>query len=84
MTLEPALELLVDPTLQTSEGAKVMSNDRIEGAAHKAGGAVKEAAGKVTGNVGLQAKGAAEKVAGSVQNAAGKVEDKVKSEAKKA
>jgi len=60
-----------------------MSNDRVEGAAHKAGGAIKEAAGKVTGNIGLQAKGTAEKVAGSVQNAAGKAEDKAKSEAKK-
>ncbi len=61
-----------------------MSKDRVEGAGHKAAGAIKEAAGKVTGNVGLQAKGAAEKVVGSAQNAAGKVEDKVKDEAKKA
>ncbi len=61
-----------------------MSKDRVDGAAHKAGGAIKEAAGKLTGNVGLQAKGTAEKLAGSAQNAAGKVEDKVKDEAKKA
>ncbi len=61
-----------------------MSKDRMDGAAHKAGGAIKEAAGKVTGNVGLQAKGAAEKAAGTVQNKVGKVEDKAKAEAKKA
>jgi uncharacterized protein YjbJ (UPF0337 family) len=62
----------------------MMSKDRMDGAAHKAGGAIKEAAGKVTGNVGLQAKGAAEKAAGTVQNKVGKVEDKAKAEAKKA
>jgi uncharacterized protein YjbJ (UPF0337 family) len=57
-----------------------MSKDRIEGIGKIATGAAKEAAGKVTGNVGLQAKGAAEKVVGKVQNAAGKAEDKIKNE----
>ena len=57
-----------------------MSKDRIEGIGKIATGATKEAAGKLTGNVGLQAKGVAEKVAGKVQNAAGKAEDKIKNE----
>jgi uncharacterized protein YjbJ (UPF0337 family) len=55
----------------------------MEGAAHKAAGAIKEAAGKVTGNVGLQAKGATEKTVGGAQNNLGKAEDKAKAQAKK-
>jgi uncharacterized protein YjbJ (UPF0337 family) len=55
-----------------------MNNNRAEGAGHKAAGAIKEAAGKVTGDKTLQAKGAAEKAAGSVQNAAGKAEDAIR------
>lgn len=41
-----------------------MSANRIEGAAKKASGAIKEAAGKATGNDRLRAKGAAEKAVG--------------------
>ena len=55
-----------------------MSENRIEGAAHKAAGAIKEAAGKVTGNKELELKGAAEKVGGNVQNKVGKVQDALK------
>ncbi len=55
-----------------------MSDNRIEGAAHKAAGAIKEAAGKITGNEKLQAKGTAEKLGGNVQNKAGKVQDALK------
>ena len=54
-----------------------MDKNRVDGAAMDIAGATKEAAGKVTGNVGLQAKGTAEKVAGKAQNAAGKVADKL-------
>lgn len=54
-----------------------MNKNRTDGAANQAKGAVKEVAGKVTGNVGLQAKGAAQKIAGKAQNAAGKVADKL-------
>ncbi|MBA3812064.1 MAG: CsbD family protein [Caulobacteraceae bacterium] len=54
-----------------------MSENRIQGAAKKAAGSVKEAAGKAVGNERLQAKGAAEKAAGSVQNKVGKAQDKV-------
>lgn len=54
-----------------------MSEDRIDGAAKKAGGAIKEGAGKVLGDREMEAKGAAEKAAGAVQNKVGKVEDRV-------
>jgi uncharacterized protein YjbJ (UPF0337 family) len=55
-----------------------MNKNRTDGAANQAKGAVKEVAGKVTGNVGLQAKGAVQKTAGKVQSAAGKAEDAMK------
>jgi uncharacterized protein YjbJ (UPF0337 family) len=55
-----------------------MDKDRIAGAANQAKGAVKEAAGKVTGDAKLQAEGKADKVAGKVQNAAGSVKDELK------
>lgn len=54
-----------------------MSTNRIEGAAKKATGAIKEAAGKAVGDEKLRAKGAAEKAEGTVQNAVGKAQDKV-------
>jgi uncharacterized protein YjbJ (UPF0337 family) len=55
-----------------------MDTDRVKGAAHQAKGAVKEAAGKVTGDKKTQAEGAAEKAAGKVQNAAGGIKDAAK------
>ncbi len=54
-----------------------MSDNRIEGAADKLAGSVKEGLGKMTGNERLEAEGMAQKAGGSVQNAAGKVEDAV-------
>jgi uncharacterized protein YjbJ (UPF0337 family) len=57
---------------------KSMDKDRIEGAATKAKGSVKEAAGKVTGDAKLQAEGKSDKAAGKVQNAVGGVKDALK------
>ena len=54
-----------------------MSQNRVEGAGHKAAGAVKEAAGKITGDEKMAAEGRAEKDAGKIQNAVGKVQDKI-------
>ncbi len=54
-----------------------MSTNRIQGAAKKAAGSVKQAAGKAVGNERLQAEGAAEKAGGSAQNAVGKAQDKL-------
>ncbi|HBK04753.1 MAG TPA: CsbD family protein [Acetobacteraceae bacterium] len=55
-----------------------MDKNRVEGAAHQAKGAVKEAVGKVTGDKKTQAEGAAEKAAGKVQNAVGGAKDTAK------
>lgn len=52
-----------------------MDRDRIEGAAHQAKGAVKEAVGKLTGDAKTEAEGSAEKTAGKVQNAVGGMKD---------
>ena len=55
-----------------------MDEDRLKGVAHQAKGAVKEAAGNVSGDAKLEADGRAEKVAGEVQNAAGGAKDAVR------
>ncbi len=55
-----------------------MDKDRIEGAGKQAMGAVKDAAGKVTGDHKLQAEGKADKVEGKVQNAVGGAKDAVR------
>ena len=55
-----------------------MDKDRSAGVAHQAKGAVKEAAGKVTGDKKLEAEGKGEKVAGKVQNAVGGAKDSVR------
>jgi uncharacterized protein YjbJ (UPF0337 family) len=60
----------------------MMDKDRVEGAAHQAKGAVKEAAGKLTGDKKTQAEGAAEKAAGKVQNAVGGAKDAVRDRVK--
>ena len=52
-----------------------MSENRIEGAAKKAVGSIKEETGKVTGDASLEAKGKAERAEGTVQNKVGKVQD---------
>lgn len=54
-----------------------MSKNRVEGAVDKGVGAVKQAAGKATGNERLEAEGAAQKVKGDVQNKVGQAQDKL-------
>lgn len=54
-----------------------MSSNRVDGAIDKGVGAVKEAAGKVTGNERLEAEGLAQKTTGDVQNKVGQVQDKI-------
>lgn len=60
-----------------------MDKDRIEGAAKKAKGSIKEGIGKATGDAKLQGEGKADKVAGKVQNAVGGVKDAVRDQDKK-
>ena len=55
-----------------------MDKDRIDGMASQAKGAVKDAAGKVTGNEQLQAEGKADKAGGAIKNAVGGVADAIK------
>ena len=56
----------------------IMDKDRIEGSANQAKGAIKEAAGKVTGDAKLETEGKADKVAGKVQNAVGGAKDAIR------
>jgi len=55
-----------------------MDRDRIEGSAKQAKGAIKEGAGKITGDSKLQAEGAADKATGKVQNAVGGAKDSIR------
>ncbi len=55
-----------------------MDKDRIAGSAKQAKGAVKEAAGKVTGDSKLAAEGKGDKMKGKVQNVVGGVKDALK------
>ena len=59
-----------------------MDKDRIEGSASQAKGAIKQAAGKITGDTKLQAEGAADKAVGKVQNAVGGAKDALRDAAK--
>ena len=52
-----------------------MDKDRLEGSAKQAKGAIKEVAGKVTGDAKLEAEGKSDQAAGKVQNAVGGLKD---------
>ena len=52
-----------------------MDRERVKGAADKAKGAIKEAAGKVAGDKELQTEGKLDKAKGSIHNAAGDAKD---------
>ncbi|HUE65504.1 MAG TPA: CsbD family protein [Rhizomicrobium sp.] len=52
-----------------------MDKDRIAGSANQAKGAIKQAAGNLTGDAKLQSEGATDKVKGKVQNAVGGAKD---------
>ena len=55
-----------------------MDKDRAAGVGHQIKGAVKEGAGKATGNHTLAAKGEAEKTGGKLQEGLGKGKDAVR------
>jgi uncharacterized protein YjbJ (UPF0337 family) len=52
-----------------------MDREHVKGAADKAKGAIKDAAGKLTGNKKMQAEGKFEKAKGAAHNVAGDVKD---------
>jgi uncharacterized protein YjbJ (UPF0337 family) len=55
-----------------------MDREHIKGAADKAKGAIKDAAGKVTGDKELQSEGKMDKAKGEAHNAVGNVKDAVR------
>lgn len=55
-----------------------MDREHVRGTAEKAKGAVKDAAGKVTGDKELQTEGKLDKAKGAAHNAAGDVKDAVR------
>jgi uncharacterized protein YjbJ (UPF0337 family) len=55
-----------------------MDKEHIKGAADKAKGAIKDAAGKLTGDKDLQAEGRFDKAKGDAHNAVGNVKDAIK------
>jgi len=55
-----------------------MDKDRIKGMGDQAKGAVKETAGKITGDAKLKTEGAADKLKGKVENAVGGTRDAVR------
>jgi uncharacterized protein YjbJ (UPF0337 family) len=59
-----------------------MDKDRIEGVGHQVKGAVKEVAGKVTGDTKTEVEGKVEKAAGKVQNTVGGVKDSLREKEK--
>ena len=59
-----------------------MDREHVKGAADKAKGAIKDAAGKVTGDKELQAQGKLDKAKGSAHNAAGDVKDALRDASK--
>ncbi|MDP1729907.1 MAG: CsbD family protein [Devosia sp.] len=60
-----------------------MDKDRIEGAGKQVKGAIKDAAGKITGDRTLQAEGKADKMVGKVQSEVGKAKDAVRDAVRK-
>jgi uncharacterized protein YjbJ (UPF0337 family) len=56
----------------------MVDKDRIAGAGKQAKGAIKETAGKATGDRKLQSEGKADKAKGKVQNTVGGIKDKVR------
>jgi uncharacterized protein YjbJ (UPF0337 family) len=59
----------------TAQMEKVMDREHIKGAADKAKGAIKDAAGKMTGDKELQSEGKLDKAKGAAHDAAGNVKD---------
>lgn len=55
-----------------------MDREHVKGAVDKTKGAVKDAAGKVTGDEKLQAEGKADKAKGAAHDAVGDVKDKAR------
>ena len=64
--------------LLTIQMEKNMDREHIKGAADKAKGAIKDTAGKLTGDKKLQSEGKLDKAKGAAHDAAGNVKDAVR------
>ena len=62
----------------------MMDREHIKGAADKAKGAIKDAAGKIMGDKKLQSEGRFDKAKGAVHNAAGDIKDAFRNVSKSA
>jgi uncharacterized protein YjbJ (UPF0337 family) len=60
-----------------------MDKDRIKGSLDQAKGAIKETAGKVTGDTKLKGEGQADSLKGKIESAVGGAKDSVRDAAKK-
>lgn len=60
------------------ERSVVVDKDRLKGTAQQAKGAVKQVAGKATGDAKLQAESKSDKLSGKIQNAVGGLKDKLR------
>jgi len=67
------LSVVEADTLEKKE--RVMDREHVKGAADKGKGAIKDTAGKVTGDKKMQAEGKFDKAKGSAHNLAGDVKD---------
>jgi uncharacterized protein YjbJ (UPF0337 family) len=63
---------------QSHTGVVYMDREHVKGAADKAKGAIKDAAGKVTGDKELQTEGKLDKAKGDAHNLAGDLKDAVR------
>jgi uncharacterized protein YjbJ (UPF0337 family) len=63
------------PYVKAAAKENAMDKEHLKGAADKAKGAIKDAAGKVIGNKKLQAEGKFDKAKGSAHSAVGDVKD---------
>jgi uncharacterized protein YjbJ (UPF0337 family) len=75
--LAPARCWYINPTQES-----YMDREHVKGAADKAKGAIKDAAGKVTGDKELQTEGKLDKAKGSAHNAAGDVKEALRNASK--
>lgn len=73
--LEHLEALRVGCSSQQKDGSFDMDREHIKGAADKAKGAIKDTAGKLTGDKELQSEGKLDKAKGDVHNAVGNVKD---------
>jgi uncharacterized protein YjbJ (UPF0337 family) len=66
---------VLPPFIRFTERRSRLDKDRIKGSAQQAKGAVKEMAGKATGDAKLESEGKSDRIAGKVQNAVGGLKD---------